>query len=96
MGQALLRTAERIPNVAIASQIGRGDDLASVITLGDVVIDFTSHESTVPFARLCAQRGKAMVVGTTGHSEARCGKFPARFQWSGVPISRPASMRYSG
>jgi 4-hydroxy-tetrahydrodipicolinate reductase len=34
-----------------------------------VVIDFTFHQSTLAFARLCAARQKAIVIGTTGHSE---------------------------
>jgi len=34
-----------------------------------VVVDFTFHESTVPMARICAEHKKAMVIGTTGHSD---------------------------
>jgi 4-hydroxy-tetrahydrodipicolinate reductase len=41
-------------------------DLASVIAQGDVIIDFTFHESTMQFARIAAAHGKAMVIGTTG------------------------------
>jgi 4-hydroxy-tetrahydrodipicolinate reductase len=40
--------------------------LAGVIEQGDVIIDFTFHESTMQFARLAAEHGKAMVIGTTG------------------------------
>jgi 4-hydroxy-tetrahydrodipicolinate reductase len=47
-----------------------GQDLAGVIQNGDVVIDFTAHEATVPFARLCAQHKKALVIVTTGHTGA--------------------------
>ena len=43
--------------------------LASVIDLGDVIIDFTFHESTLKFARLAAEHKKAMVIGTTGLSQ---------------------------
>jgi 4-hydroxy-tetrahydrodipicolinate reductase len=70
MGQALLRCAEKFPGLAVSGQIDLGEDLGGVIAGGDVVIDFTFHESTVPFARLCAARKKAIVVGTTGHTEA--------------------------
>jgi 4-hydroxy-tetrahydrodipicolinate reductase len=44
------------------------DGLASVIDQGDVIIDFTFHESTMKFARLAAEHKKAMVIGTTGLS----------------------------
>jgi 4-hydroxy-tetrahydrodipicolinate reductase len=69
MGQALLRCAETMPAITVCARIERGDDLESVLSQADVVVDFTSHESTLPFARLCAARQKAIVIGTTGHSE---------------------------
>jgi len=69
MGQALLRCAETMPAIAVSGRIGAGDDLGAILDLADVVIDFTSHESTLEFARLCAARQKAIVIGTTGHSE---------------------------
>ena len=40
--------------------------LESVIDRADVLIDFTFHEATVEFARQAADRGVAMVIGTTG------------------------------
>jgi 4-hydroxy-tetrahydrodipicolinate reductase len=70
MGQALLRGAETLPALAVAGRIELGQQLADVIQNADVVVDFSSHEATVPFARSCAQHKKAMVIGTTGHSEA--------------------------
>ena len=42
------------------------DSFAAVIDQGDVLIDFTFHEATMKMARLAAERGKAMVIGTTG------------------------------
>ena len=53
----------------IVGQIDQGDDLRSVIGQGDVVIDFSSHSATPDIAALCAEHKKAMVIGTTGHSE---------------------------
>ncbi len=50
------------------------DDLASTIAAGKphVVIDFTSAEASVENARICAEKGVALVVGSTGFSpEAR-------------------------
>jgi 4-hydroxy-tetrahydrodipicolinate reductase len=70
MGQALVRCAEAIPGLKVTGRTDLGDDLAGVIDGGDVVVDFTSHDATAGFARLCAARRKAMVIGTTGHTEA--------------------------
>jgi 4-hydroxy-tetrahydrodipicolinate reductase len=70
MGQALLFGARQIPAIAVAGQIDAGDDLRKVIDEADVVVDFTFHESTAGLARICAARKKAMVIGTTGHTEA--------------------------
>lgn len=70
MGQTLLACAPRFPGVRVVGQIDQGDDLKTVISNGDVVIDFTLHEATLPIAQLCAQHGKALVIGTTGHSAA--------------------------
>jgi 4-hydroxy-tetrahydrodipicolinate reductase len=70
MGQALLRCAESNPAITVSGRIDLGDDLGAVLSQGDVVVDFTSHESTLAFARHCAGRHKAMVIGTTGHAEA--------------------------
>jgi 4-hydroxy-tetrahydrodipicolinate reductase len=70
MGTALLRCAESMPAITVAGRIDLGEDLGAVLDQADVVIDFTFHESTVPFARLCAARQKAIVIGTTGHTDA--------------------------
>src|ERR1041384_3360648 len=70
MGQALLACAARIPQLKVAGQIDQGDDLRSVIGSTDVVIDFSSHNVTSSVAELCAAGRKALVIGTTGHSEA--------------------------
>ncbi len=42
--------------------------LEEVISKGDVIIDFTFHESTMTFARMAAKHNKPMVIGTTGLS----------------------------
>lgn len=43
-----------------------GDDAAAMIAEMDVVIDFTVPDATVEYARLAAQAGAALVIGTTG------------------------------
>ena len=44
------------------------DSLEKVVSLGDVVIDFTSSETTVPHLEIVAKAHKAMIVGSTGHT----------------------------
>jgi 4-hydroxy-tetrahydrodipicolinate reductase len=70
MGQALLRCAERMPDLVVTGRVDLGEDLGEVLAGADVVIDFTFHECTVPFARLCAAEKKSIVIGTTGHTAA--------------------------
>jgi 4-hydroxy-tetrahydrodipicolinate reductase len=45
------------------------DGMAAIINDVDLVIDFTSIESTKQNLRTAAQHGKAMVIGTTGFSK---------------------------
>jgi len=71
MGQALLRVAGTMPDLSVTGKVERGQDLASVIAGADVVIDFTGHEATVPFVQLCAKHKKAIVIGTTGYTDAQ-------------------------
>ena len=48
------------------------DSLETALERAQVVIDFTSAEASLAHARLCATRGVALVVGSTGFSgEAR-------------------------
>ena len=70
MGQALLRCAERTPGLTVSGQFDLGGGFGRALGGGDVVIDFTFHESTVAFARLCAAQNKPIVIGMTGHTEA--------------------------
>ena len=70
MGEALVACVERHPDLKITGQIDAGDDLKTVIGQGDVVIDFSSHDATAGVAELCAAHNKALVIGTTGHTDA--------------------------
>jgi 4-hydroxy-tetrahydrodipicolinate reductase len=71
MGVALLRCAERIPDIEVVGQIDAGDDIRKTIESADVVIDFSFHEATANFAEECARHKKALVIGTTGHTDAQ-------------------------
>jgi len=69
MGRALVACAANHSELQIVGQIDQGDDLRSAIGQGDVIIDFSSHNATPAIAQLCAAHKKAMVIGTTGHSD---------------------------
>lgn len=70
MGQALVACAANFRELEIVGQIGSGDDLSTVIAKSDVVIDFSSHSATPGIVELCAKNKKAVVIGTTGHSDS--------------------------
>ena len=69
MGQALVCCAPQHRGLMLAAKVDAGDKLAEVIGQGDVVIDFSSHAATVAVAALCAEKNKALVIGTTGHTD---------------------------
>jgi 4-hydroxy-tetrahydrodipicolinate reductase len=47
------------------------DDLAAVCRAEQVVVDFTAPEATLVHARIAAERGAGLVIGTTGLSAAQ-------------------------
>jgi|SRR5208283_294003 len=60
------------------------DALENIIGDGDVVIDFTIPFATMQNAKIAAENGKAMVIGTTGFSKD---EIEGLRQWSGkIPI----------
>jgi 4-hydroxy-tetrahydrodipicolinate reductase len=69
MGHALLGCAKSDPELQLAGEIDQGDDLATIIDRADVVVDFSVHEATASVAKIVADHGKALVIGTTGHAE---------------------------
>ena len=70
MGQALIAGAARFPELQISAAIDQGDDLRAVIAGADAVIDFSFHDVTAGVAEICSEFGKALIIGTTGHSAA--------------------------
>jgi 4-hydroxy-tetrahydrodipicolinate reductase len=75
MGRTIGQLAENTPGLEIAGQIKRGDAPEPAVVAGDVIIDFSTPEATVPLARLCAREKKAMVIGVTGHEPAQRQEF---------------------
>jgi 4-hydroxy-tetrahydrodipicolinate reductase len=74
MGQALISCAAKFPDLQIVGQVDKDDDLGNVIDKCDVVIDFSFHNATLEVAEVCAAHKKALVIGTTGHSDADAAK----------------------
>jgi len=70
MGKMLIACASANSRLEVVGEIDQGDDLSAVIGRGDVVIDFSSHSATAAIAELAAKNRKALVIGTTGHSDS--------------------------
>lgn len=71
MGQAVIACAQADAAVKIVAEIDAHNDLQSALDGCDAVIDFSHHTITERLANECAARGKTLVVGTTGHTDAQ-------------------------
>jgi 4-hydroxy-tetrahydrodipicolinate reductase len=69
MGRTLLACASDDPELEVVGEIDLGDDLSKVISRCDVVVEFASHEATAMTAKMAADHKKALVIGTTGHTD---------------------------
>ena len=69
MGQTLIACGDSMDSVEIIAGVDEGDDLSARIADCDVVIDFSFHSATAACAALCVEHGKALVIGTTGHTD---------------------------
>jgi 4-hydroxy-tetrahydrodipicolinate reductase len=70
MGHAVIKAANDDPDVAPECCIDMGDHLTSNLAKCDAVIDFSHHSFTRELADACVAQQKALVIGTTGHTEA--------------------------
>jgi 4-hydroxy-tetrahydrodipicolinate reductase len=70
MGEALLRLAAADPGLELAGGVDRGDDLDAAIGRADVLIEFAQHALSPSLAEKAAAQGNALVIGTTGHTDA--------------------------
>jgi len=81
MGTTLLRMLDGAEGLALHAAVERPGgpavpgvvhDLEAALAGADVVVDFTTHEASARHAELCAARGVALVIGSTGFTpEAR-------------------------
>ena len=79
MGTRLIALAGQDQRFSVAGAVDREaqtagavsivTDMSSVISSGDVVIDFTTAEATMEHLAVCRKAGKALVIGSTGITE---------------------------
>jgi len=70
MGRAVSQVLDAREDVVVAARFDRGE--TADLGLCDVIIDFSTPDSSVALARMCADRGgPALVIGSTGFSEAQ-------------------------
>ena len=67
MGQALIRCAAEDPDLQVTAEVDTGDDFLAALANCDAVIDFSATHITAQVAKACADAGKTLVIGTTGH-----------------------------
>ena len=68
MGQAVARLAAADPNLEVVACADKGDPFTEAIDRCDVAIEFAHHSLSGEFAKIAADHGKALVIGTTGHT----------------------------
>ena len=67
MGQAVIAACSDL-GVTVGAQVDVGIDPTSAIDTCDVIIDFSSPKATQGLLELAKVKGKAIVIGTTGHT----------------------------
>ncbi len=68
MGQAVKTAVELNPETAVASTHDVGQDIVAALGAADCAIDFSFHGFTSELLDTAVAQGKALVIGTTGHS----------------------------
>lgn len=68
MGQTLLGLADS-EDARVIVQKDQGDNLTEGLDACAAAIDFSFHTATADLAEACAERGVALVIGTTGHTD---------------------------
>ena len=70
VGQMVVACTKADSELQLVGEIDQGDDLSKVVAGCDALVDFSVRETTAAIARLAAQHKKALVIGTTGHTDA--------------------------
>lgn len=71
MGQAIAAGLESQNDMALAGAWGRGDDLDSLLSSADVVIDFSLPDGTMQVLDAVVRHGKPLVCGVSGLDEGQ-------------------------
>jgi 4-hydroxy-tetrahydrodipicolinate reductase len=69
MGKTVLNLAQSDQEVDIVAECDLGDSIETAMKNCDVAIDFSQADSIDEICRAALQRGKPLVIGTTGHSQ---------------------------
>ncbi|MCA0177745.1 MAG: 4-hydroxy-tetrahydrodipicolinate reductase [Proteobacteria bacterium] len=72
MGRLLIEAVQAAPDCTLVATLSQDTpDVTAALADAQVLIDFTRPEATAAYVPLCAARGVAMVIGTTGLTEAQ-------------------------
>ena len=71
MGKTILDLAKADPKIDIVAQCDLGDDIDAGMKDVDVAIDFSHADAIDEICRAAVEHGRALVIGTTGHSAAQ-------------------------
>lgn len=71
MGKLLVEAINKTEGMSFAGGIDMGDDAEALFIDADAVIDFSVPDATITHARLAANHGTALIVGTTGLTQAQ-------------------------
>ncbi|MBI4126882.1 MAG: 4-hydroxy-tetrahydrodipicolinate reductase [Deltaproteobacteria bacterium] len=66
MSNRIAALVEQASDLTLAARIARTDSLSQRIDEGEVIIDFTSPETSVQLATAAVQKRRPLVIGTTG------------------------------
>ncbi|NQZ14592.1 MAG: 4-hydroxy-tetrahydrodipicolinate reductase [Alphaproteobacteria bacterium] len=69
VGQLLVQNVEASETLTFIGGIEKGDDPKELFEKADAVIDFTHPDATTEHAKIAAETGTALIIGTTGLSE---------------------------
>src|SRR3954468_16981314 len=70
MGHALINCAACQPDFQLVGKADQGEEFQAAGSRAHVVIDFSFHEVSTEVAQISAEHKKALVIGTTGHTDA--------------------------
>jgi 4-hydroxy-tetrahydrodipicolinate reductase len=72
MGEALMRLVAQDDRLELVGGIDKGDQLLDYIDRCDTLVEFAHHSVSSVLAKRAVEYGKALVIGTTGHTDEEC------------------------